>query len=83
MEKYVNGIDEEIKKEEYENKRKKHNIDVLKREHEELTNVFGIEKEDKFKQIKDKERKLYHEQPLECFGWRLEKDRGKERTRVG
>ena len=61
MEKYVTQLEEEIKKEEYENKRKKHAIEVLKREHEEMLHVFQVDKEDKSKQKKDKQKKLYGE----------------------
>ncbi len=49
MEKYSVSLDEEIKREEYENKRKKHAIEVLKREHDEMQHVFSVDKEDKSK----------------------------------
>lgn len=37
LEKYIRGLEEEIKREEMGNKNKKHKIDILKREHDEIT----------------------------------------------
>lgn len=53
LEKFVRGLDEEIKKEEMNNKNKRHKIDILKREYDEINHRFQIYKESTTKQIKE------------------------------
>lgn len=53
LEKYVRTLEEEIKREEMNNKNKKHKIEILKREHEEISNRFQIYKEHTTKQMKE------------------------------
>jgi len=45
MEKYVKGLDAEMKREEMNNKNKKHKIEILKREYEEITKTFQLYKD--------------------------------------
>ena len=52
---------EEIKKEQLTNKQKNHKIDILKREYDEVSKKFQMDKELSIKDLKDKEAKLYHE----------------------
>jgi hypothetical protein len=40
LEKYIKNLEEEIKREEMNNKNKKHKIDILKREYGEITQRF-------------------------------------------
>jgi len=40
MERYVKSLEDEIKKEEMNNKNKKHKIEILKREYEEINERF-------------------------------------------
>jgi hypothetical protein len=40
LEKFVRALEEEIKREEMNNKNKKHKIEILKREHEEINHRF-------------------------------------------
>lgn len=53
LEKYVTSLEEEIKREEMNNKNRKHKIEILKREHEEISNAFQTYKEHTSKQIKE------------------------------
>ena len=52
LEKYVRNLEEEIKKEEMNNKNKRHKIDILKREHEEISHAFNIYKDKTTNDIK-------------------------------
>jgi len=61
LDKYVRSLEEEIKKEEMNNKNKKHKIDILKREFDEISQRFQGHKDQTSKQIKDMETKLYNE----------------------
>ena len=61
MEKFVKGLEEEIKREEMNNKNKRHKIDILKREYDEINQRFHLYKDQTQKQIKDLETKLYNE----------------------
>lgn len=45
MEKHVRMLEEELKREEMANKNKKHKIDILKREHDEISKVFALQRE--------------------------------------
>lgn len=45
LEKYVRTLEEEIKKEESNNKNKKHKIEILKREFDEINQRFQLHKE--------------------------------------
>lgn len=45
MERFVKNLEEEIKKEEMNNKNKRHKIDILKREYEEINERFQLYKE--------------------------------------
>lgn len=51
MEKYVKGLDEEIKREDVNNKNKKHKMDILKREYEEINQYYETQKDKTQKQI--------------------------------
>lgn len=53
LEKYVRTLEEEIRREEMNNKTKKHKIEILKREHEELNQTFFMHKEQTQRQIKE------------------------------
>lgn len=61
LDKFVKNLDEEIKKEEMSNKNKKHKIEILKREHEEISQHFNVYKEKTTNDIKSLETKLYNE----------------------
>lgn len=52
LEKLVRNLEEEIKREEMSNRNKKHKIDILKREQEEIKNSFGIYKDKTTNDIK-------------------------------
>lgn len=52
LDKFVKNLDEEIKKEEMSNKNKKHKIEILKREHEEISQHFNVYKEKTTNDIK-------------------------------
>jgi hypothetical protein len=52
MEKYVKSLEDEIKREEMSNKNKKHKIEILKREYEEISEYYEAQKEKAQKQIK-------------------------------
>jgi len=45
LEKYVKALEEEIKREEMNNKNKRHKIEILKREYDEISNHFQGAKE--------------------------------------
>ena len=45
MQKFVNGLDDEIKREEMNNKNKRHKIEILKREYEEINQRYQIYKD--------------------------------------
>ena len=45
MEKYVKGLEDEVKREEMNNKNKKHKIEILKREYDEIYERFTLYKE--------------------------------------
>lgn len=53
MERFVKNLEEEIKREDMNNKNKKHKIDILKREYEEINERFQLYKEQTTKQIKE------------------------------
>ena len=53
MERYVKNLEEEIKREEMNNKNKRHKIDILKREYEEINERLQLYKEQTTKQIKE------------------------------
>jgi len=53
MEKFVKGLEEEIKREELNNKNKKHKIEILKREQEEISQRFQMYKDTTSKQMKE------------------------------
>lgn len=61
LDKYVRALEEEIRKEEMNNKNKKHKIEILKREFDEISQRFQGHKDQTQKQIKDMETKLYNE----------------------
>ena len=61
LDKYVRTLEEEIRKEEMGNKNKKHKIEILKREYDEISQRFQGHKDQTMKQIKDMETKLYNE----------------------
>ena len=45
MERFVKNLEDEIKREESSNKSKKHKIEILKREYDEITERFNLYKE--------------------------------------
>ena len=45
LEKYINALLEEMKREEMNNKNKKHKIEILKREYDEITHRLAVYKE--------------------------------------
>jgi hypothetical protein len=53
LEKYVRSLDEEIHKEEMNNKSKRHKIEILKREFDQISQNFLLHKEQTQKQIKE------------------------------
>ena len=53
LDKYVRALDEEIRKEEMNNKNKRHKIEILKREFDEINQRFLLHKEQTTKQIKE------------------------------
>ena len=53
MERFVKNLEDEIKREEMNNKNKKHKIEILKREYEEINERFQLYKEQTTKQIKE------------------------------
>lgn len=53
MDKYVRTLDEDIRKEEMNNKNKRHKIEILKREFDEINQRFILHKEQTQKQIKE------------------------------
>lgn len=53
LEKYVKSLEDEIKREEMNNKNKKHKIEILKREYDEINTKFQAQKEQNQKQIKE------------------------------
>lgn len=61
LEKYIQALTDEIRKEEMNNKNRKHKIDILKREYDEISKQFQFYKDQTTKQIKDLETKLYNE----------------------
>jgi len=61
LDKYVRALEDEIRKEEMNNKNKKHKIEILKREYDEINQRFQLHKDQTQKQIKDMETKLYNE----------------------
>lgn len=61
LDKYVRTLEEEIRKEEMGNKNKKHKIEILKREYDEISQRFHGHKDQTMKQIRDMETKLYNE----------------------
>jgi archaellum component FlaC len=52
MDKFVRTIEEEIKRGELSNKNKKHKIEILKREYEEISQSFNIYKDKTTNDIK-------------------------------
>lgn len=53
LEKYVKSLEDEIKREEMNNKNKRHKIEILKREYDEISNQFQLYKESTQKAIKE------------------------------
>lgn len=53
MEKFVKGLEDEVRREEMNNKNKKHKIEILKREYDEINERFNLYKEQTQKQIKE------------------------------
>lgn len=53
MEKYVKGLEDEIKREEMSNKNKRHKIEILKREYDEISNQFTDNKDKTQKHLKE------------------------------
>ncbi len=53
LEKYIKALDDENRKEEMNNKQKKHKIEILKREFDEINHRFQLHKEQTQKQIKE------------------------------
>lgn len=53
MERFVKNMEDEIKREESSNKSKKHKIEILKREYDEITERFNLYKEQTTKTIKE------------------------------
>ena len=49
----LKNLEEEIKREEMNNKNKRHKIDILKREYEEINERFQLYKEQTTKQVKE------------------------------
>ena len=61
MEKFIKTLEDEIKREEQNNKNKRHKIEILRREYEEISKHFQLFKESSQKQIKDYETRLFNE----------------------
>eukprot|EP00347_Sterkiella_histriomuscorum_P023278 403335260 len=61
LEKFVHGLEDEIKRDEMNNKNKRHKIEILKREYDEINQRYQIYKDHTQKQMKDLETKLYSE----------------------
>jgi hypothetical protein len=53
MEKYQRTLEDEIRKEEMNNKNKRHKIEILKREYDEINHRFQLHKDQTQKQIKE------------------------------
>lgn len=53
LDKFVKALEEEIRKEEGSNKNKRHKIEILKREFDEINHRFQLHKEQTQKQIKE------------------------------
>ena len=53
LEKYIQALTDEIRKEEMNNKNRKHKIDILKREYDEISKQFQFYKDQTTKQIKE------------------------------
>ncbi len=53
LEKYIKSLEDEIRREEMNNKNKKHKIDILRREYEEISRNYSIYKEQTTKQMKE------------------------------
>lgn len=53
LDKFVKVLEEEIRKEEGSNKNKRHKIEILKREFDEINHRFQLHKEQTQKQIKE------------------------------
>ncbi|CDW78218.1 UNKNOWN [Stylonychia lemnae] len=73
MDKYCNALQDEIKREEMNNKNKKHKIEILRREYEEINTRFQIYKDQTQKQMRDLETRLYNERHTKAI---LEGERG-------
>ena len=53
LEKYAHGLEDEIKREEMSNKNKRHKIEILKREYDEISQQFQGNKDGTQKHIKE------------------------------
>ena len=53
LEKYVKSLEDEIKREELNNKNKRHKIEILKREYDEISNQFTANKDVTQKHLKE------------------------------
>ena len=53
LEQYIQALTDEIRKEEMNNKNRKHKIDILKREYDEISKQFQFYKDQTTKQIKE------------------------------
>lgn len=53
LEKYIHNLEDEIKREEQNNKNKRHKIEILKREYEEISQRFNMYKDQTQRQIKE------------------------------
>jgi hypothetical protein len=52
LEKFSKNLEDEIKREEMNNKNRRHKIDILKREHDEISRSFNLYKEKTTNDIK-------------------------------
>lgn len=53
LEKFVKGLEDEIKREELSNKNKRHKIEILKREYDEINNQYADNKDKTQKHLKE------------------------------
>lgn len=53
LEKYIKALDDEIRREEMNNKNKRHKIEILKREQEEISKNFQIYRDQTTKHTKE------------------------------
>eukprot|EP00347_Sterkiella_histriomuscorum_P000015 403377510 len=72
LEKFQRNLEEEIKRDEMNNKNKRHKIEILKREHDEISKTFNFQKEKTTNDLKNLETKLYNEKHTKVI---LDKER--------